>query len=239
MVKNINIKLQPGDILKTNKIFKIYEPGFTLVEILVTVTIFSVVILTLFSSLRLFLTSTDIIKKEVLQIEKITTSFKQITTDIQMIFIAHPPIYLKPEFDSEPDQYRLEGQDSELSFASLSHANYNNDLIESVVKIIYYLRPNDNNVFDLCRKQILQPYSDIEKSCSDPVLVSDVLSFEISYVDHEGETNDSWDSESSEFEYQFPAAVNFMIKFYNGDKEDKENKIETLVSLPVKRMPVQ
>ncbi len=225
--------------MKTNKIFKIYEPGFTLVEILVTVTIFSVIILTLFSSLRLFLTSTDIIKKEVLQIEKIATSFKQITTDIQMTFIVHPPIYFKPEFDSEPDLYRLEGQESELSFASLSHANYNNDLIESVVKIIYYLRPSDNDMFDLCRKQILQPYSDMEKSCNDPVLVSDVLSFEISYVDHDGETNDSWDSESSEFEYQFPAAINFMIKFYNEEKEEKENKIETLVSLPVKRIPVQ
>ncbi|MCD4744386.1 MAG: prepilin-type N-terminal cleavage/methylation domain-containing protein [Desulfobacteraceae bacterium] len=225
------------------KIAKINASGFTLVEILVTVAIFSVIMLTLFSSLRIFLTSVHIIKQEVDNIEKTISSFKQITTDLQMIFITHPPRYSKPGFDSEPDQYRFEGQESELSFASLCHVKYNNDQIDSIVRIVYYLRPGKNhNRFDLCRKQMLQPYLNVEQSCIDPVLVTDVSNIEISYVDHEGEVYDSWDSESSEFEYSFPAAVNFVIKLYDENKDDddddKERKVETSISLPVKRMPI-
>ncbi|MCK5097627.1 MAG: prepilin-type N-terminal cleavage/methylation domain-containing protein [Desulfobacteraceae bacterium] len=224
------------------RMLRINTSGFTLVEILIAVAIFSVIMLTLFSSLRIFLTSAHIIKQEVDQIEKTTSSFKQITTDLKMIFITHPPMYSKPDFDSEPDQYRFEGEGSELSFASLCHVKYNNDSIDSIVRIVYYLRAGKNyNIFDLCRKQMLQPYSNVEKSCTDPVLVTDVSNVKVTYIDHNGETHDSWDSESSEFEYKFPAAVNFVITFYNGneEEEDKERKVETSISLPVKRIFMQ
>ena len=221
--------------MKTNRL-KINVSGFTLVEILVTIAIFSVIMLTLFSSLRVFLTSAHIIKQEVLQIEKTTSSFKQITTDIQMIFIIQPPIYSKPEFDSEPDQYKLEGQETELSFTTLCHVQYNDSVADSIVRIVYYLRPGKNNTFDLCRKQMLQPYSNIEKSCIDPVLVKDVSNIAITYINHDGDVLDSWDSESPEFEYRFPVAVNFVIKFYNGNQDEIGRKVEASITLPVKRL---
>ena len=152
--------------MKIAKTLKINASGFTLLEILIAVTIFSVLMLTLFSSLRIFLTSAHIIKQEVDQIERTTSSFKQITNDLKMIFITQPPRYSKPGFNSEPDQYRFEGQGSELSFASCCHVDYNNDLIDSIVRIVYYLRAGENhNTFDLCRKQMLPPYSNMEKSC--------------------------------------------------------------------------
>jgi general secretion pathway protein J len=225
--------------LKKNKSVKC-TTGFTLIEILVTIAIFSVIMLTLFSSLRIFLTSAQIIKKEVNQIEKTAASFRQIETDLKMIFITQPPIYSNPEFDSEPDLYRVEGQESELSFTSLCHVDYENRLMDSVVRIVYYLRPGkDQNRFDLCREQEIPPYSDMKKSCTDPILIPDISEIKISYVDHEGEVFDSWDSESQEFGYSSPSAINFAITFYNENGEEKENTIETSISLPVKREPLQ
>ncbi len=240
MTKIICIRLQPGDTLKTNKTFKINTYGFTLIEILIAITIFSIIMLTLFSSFRFFVTSASIIKKEVQQIEKTTLCFKQITTDLQMIFITQPPRYSKPVFDSEPDPYRFEGEESEFSFASLCHVDYNNDLIEGVVRIVYYLRAGKNqNTFDLCRKQMLQPYSNIEKSCIDPVVTANVLSVEVSYLDHNGETHNSWNSDSSEVEYRFPVAINIMIEFFNNSQADTGRKVETSIFLPVSRISMQ
>jgi general secretion pathway protein J len=222
--------------LKSNESF-IPISGFTLVEILITVAVFSVLILTLFSSFNLFISSANNIKQEVLQIEKITTTFTQITTDIQMVFLTHPPRYSKPSFDSDLDPYRLEGEESELSFASLHYVKYNNDLTEGVVRIVYYLRPRKNdNSFDLCRKQVLPPYSDMEKSCFDPVIVADISSFELVYIDRNGEECDSWDSESPEYEYMFPSAVNFKIDLNN---DNVKRTIESSVSLPVGRIPIK
>ncbi len=230
------MRLQPGDMLKTNKLLTINKYGFTLIEILLAITIFSMIMLTLFSSLRLFVDSASIIKKEVLQIEKTTLSFKQIRKDLQMIFITQPPRYSKPDFDSEPDPYRFEGEMSELSFASLCYVEYSNDFFEGVVRIVYYLRPLEkHNLFDLCRKQLLHPYGNIEKSCIDPVVVTNVSNVKLSYIDHNGDDHDSWDSESSEVEYRFPTAINFNIEFDNNSQADITRKIETSVFLPVNR----
>ena len=76
----------------------------------------------------------------------------------------------------------------------------------------------------------------------EPFIVTDGTNIEISDVEHEGEVHNSWDFETSEFGYRFPAAVKFVIKLYNENKEDddddKERKVETSISLPVKRMPI-
>lgn len=70
--------------------------GFTLVEILIVILIFSVVIATLFSSFKAFLLSSENVKEVVAHSEKITNIFKRINLDFESIFILQPPRYKKP-----------------------------------------------------------------------------------------------------------------------------------------------
>ena len=55
---------------------------------------------------------------------------------------------------------------------------------------------------------------------------------EITYVDEEGLDYDYWDSESDEFNYATPTAINFLIELV---QNGAASVFETRVSLPVVR----
>ena len=224
--------------MQINKIYKKSENGFTLVEVLIAVVIFSIIMLSLFSSFRLFISSTHIIKEKLSEVDQIMGVFKQIRADIETIFILQPPRYSKPLFDSEPDPYGFKGSDSKFRFSSFNNTHYSQGFDKGIVKLVYYLRPCKNNDnFDLCRKQIFisdsDPQSESETSCYDPVVIQQIAGIKISYIDFNGDAHDFWDSESSEYEYKFPAAVSFELTLIG---KDRKTKIESSISLPVKRI---
>ncbi len=121
---------------------------------------------------------------------------------------------------------------SSVFFASLAHADIMGDGRQGVARIAYYLKPNDEDTFDLCRFDTLQPFEDQIKTCHDPVLFSGVTGFDITYTDAEGESQVFWDSESKETDLSFPASMTF--KLTAGTPSSPES-IEITVVLPVKR----
>ncbi|MBU1195803.1 MAG: prepilin-type N-terminal cleavage/methylation domain-containing protein [Proteobacteria bacterium] len=216
------------------------QKGFTLLEVMITIMVFSLVMVMLYSSFRAFLSSSGKIKTQVLSREKTAAFSRRIHQDLESVFIVSKPRYAVPEFNSEPDDFRLVGIQENLNqktvssvfFASLAHADITGDGRQGVARIAYYLRPNDEESFDLCRFDTLQPFGDQTKTCHDPVLFSGVTDFEITYMDAEGESHLFWDSESKETDLSFPASMTF--KLSAGTLSSPES-IEITVALPVTR----
>jgi len=61
--------------------------GFTLLEMLIAISIFAVVIATLFSSFKAFIISSEGVKKDVLEIAAITNLYKRVSLDFESIFV--------------------------------------------------------------------------------------------------------------------------------------------------------
>ena len=87
-------------------------------------------------------------------------------------------------------------------------------------------------MFQLRRADKLYPYPPFEADDRDPVLCDMVKRLEIRYLDQEGNDYEYWDSESDEFDYATPSAVNFLIELV---RNGTASVFETRVSLPVVR----
>jgi general secretion pathway protein J len=212
--------------------------GFTLVEVLIAILIFSIIVTTLFASHRSVFVTAPIIESNIDIYEMAGSCLGRIALDLRSIYITHPPAYQKPEFDAEPDPHRVLGtteggsETSRLQFASLAHLPLEQSSREGVAQIVYYERPSGEEIFQLRRADNLYPYPPFEPDDRDPVLCDTVKRLEIRYVDQEGNDYEYWDSESDEFDYATPAAINFLIELV---ENGTSSVFETRVSLPVVR----
>jgi len=218
--------------------------GFTLIEILVAILILLVVVVTLFSSFRAFVVSSESVKEDVMHSEKIRDVFKRVRLDFESVFVLQVPRYKKPEFSSDPDPYRFVGSRENLGqqtvsyliFPSFAHAKLGEDQRTGVARIAYYLKENETNGYDLYRADALSPFPQEMQSCSDPLLCTDISGFEVLYRDLNGDEYEYWDSETEEFKHLFPAIVNLKIAFGSGDTEQI---YEFFVDLAAGRMPIE
>jgi len=218
--------------------------GFTLIEVLIATMIFSIIIIALFSSINSFVISSQTVKENIAHIEKIRDVIKRITRDIEALYVLQPPRYKKPEFNSEPDPYRLTGEEvimgqsvvSTISFASLAHTISGDDQRLGVARIVYYLKENENNLYDLYRSDSLPPFPKEQKLCSDPVLCRNISEFKIVYRNFKGDEYSFWDSDEQEFQFTFPASIDLKITF---GSEEKSKVFETSFAMIAGREPIE
>lgn len=218
--------------------------GFTLIEVLVAMLIFSIIIFTLFASFNGFMITSKNITREISQSEKIRNTLKRICQDFEQLYALPRPRYSKPEFDSDPDPYRLVGKEaggwgkifSSVTFSSLSHAKTGKDLRQGVARISYYVKQNKNNTFDLYRADSLGPYPEEVESCADHLLCKDISAFELFYKDINGDEYRYWDSESDEFKFSLPVSVHLKIGL---NFREKNQVFGTAIKLTSARGPIE
>lgn len=256
--------------ITSKRIRTISNSGFTLLEILVAVMIFGIVMLTLFSSLRSFMLSSQMIKTNIAASEAAASVNKIMERDFLNLRISMAPEYSKNEAESgidsikgtrssfsgtasqdKRDKFRFIGDEtteggnvfSRVRFASLNHIQFGDDAAlineEAAVKkagvatIIYYVRPNDQNGFDLCRSDTLNQFDDIEPSGCDPIICKNITKFKVAYMDIKDEEHSNWDSESDAADYATPVSVLINLEFYI---IDSIRTFSTCISMPVFRI---
>lgn len=212
--------------------------GFTLVEVLIAILMFGIIVTTVFASHRTVFVSAPIVENNIDLYEMGGTCLGRIALDLRSIYITQPPLYQKPEFDADPDPYRVvgsaEGGEStpRLRFASLAHLPMEQSSREGVAQIAYYETPAGEDLFQLRRADNLYPYPAFEAQDRDPILCDGLKRLEVSFLDQEGNDTEYWDSESDEFEYATPTAINVLIELV---RSGTTSIFETQVSLPVVR----
>ena len=217
------------------------KTGFTLLEILISIFIFSIIITTIFASFRSVFFSKDKIDAS-LELYGMTGScLNRISHDLSGVANAQVPEYEKPELDSTPDPYRLVGDQSDLSgvdfprlrLASRSHVPLDGSAHEGVAEIVYYVSEDEENGYSLRRSDRLYPYETPEEQAGDPILCEKLRSLVFTYFDNEGEAHDTWDSESKENDYATPKSIHIQLEV--GEEEAVSMVFETMVMLPVVR----
>lgn len=218
--------------------------GFTLIEILVAIFLFSIIMSTLYTSFNTIFSSVSPIEKGSDAYAMAKSCFSIMTDDLMSAYFSLPPAWKKPEFnEEEPDIYALKGESvtlatetfPRLKFSSLGHIPFNEVRAKGIAEIVYYITQNPDGGFVLRRFDQLYPHKEFEESEKDPVICEKIRSFEIRYFNEEGEEQEKWDSESEEYEYATPSSILIKIAI-SGENQDQI--FETSVKLPICRKKV-
>lgn len=217
--------------------------GFTLLELLISIFIFSIVVTTLFASHATVFRSAPAISESLDLYRMAGTCLQRMTIDLMSLRLTLPPAYKKPDFDADPDPYRLVGDLSptrenrfhRLRFASLAHIPPKGSRREGVAEIVYYVSRRDDGTHVLKRADDLYPYEPFEEHAGDPVLCENVHALAFTYTDDEGETTDFWDSETEEFDHATPRSITIVLDI---EMEGKISRFQTVVPLPIARDPL-
>jgi len=199
--------------------------GFTLIEILAAIVIFSILLTTLLGSFRFLSSSTDSLGKGTMQLEMARGCLSRMATDLEALYITLPPAYEKPDGEEDPDPYRLVGDSTylegasyaRLRFTAFSHVSFGSDPVEGVAQIVYYIHEDADGDKVLRRSDRLFPYEEFEEKNSDPILCKNIRSLSFTYIDEAGEETEAWDSESPDQRYATPKAVG--VKLSAGEEE--------------------
>lgn len=218
--------------------------GFTLVEIMISILIFGIIVTTVFISYNSVFTSADVVDKGIDIYDMAATCMYRMTLDLRGAHISLPPGYAKPEFDADPDAYRMVGEmtDNEmfdfprLRFTSIAHINLQKSKQEGIARLVYYVREDDNGINQLRRSDSLFPFETFEESGNDPILCEYIKSLQFKFYDHEATAHDEWDSESDEFRYATPSAIEILLEIEQGGNSAL---FTTMVMLPVVREGIE
>ncbi|MBW1820936.1 MAG: prepilin-type N-terminal cleavage/methylation domain-containing protein [Deltaproteobacteria bacterium] len=220
------------------------ETGFTLLEILIAISIFAIIVTTVFGSHNYIFSSAKVVEEDIAAYEMAKSCLSRITDDFQSLHVSLPPEYTPPDSDDEEDPFKITGETadaggesfSRLMFASRAHVSFEKNIQEGIARIVYYVQKSDENRYILRRADKLYPYEPFEEKKSDPVLCENVKSLVFKYYDEEGSEYDTWDSDSTDVDYSTPKAIKITLEI--GD-DSSFLPFETMVKLSVFREKIE
>jgi len=234
----------------TSSLFRLRSArqGFTLLEILIAIFIFSVVITTIFSTFNAVISRTEVIKNGTGDYEMARTCLNRMVSDLTAIYVDQKPLYKPPDIDDGPDPYGFVGKEdstggknfAQLRLASTEHLSMTGKVETGIAEIVYYVTEiNDSDTgsrYVLKRSDTLYPETrdkdEFEPKDSDPLLCENLEALTFIYFDAEGEEHETWDSDSDGVKYATPSAVEIRLKITNGTDT---YQLTTRTSLPVFR----
>lgn len=196
------------------------KKGFTLIEVLIAIFIFSMVIGIVFGSFQQISVSAKVIDKSSDAYEMAYLCIDRMAIDIESVYVRQKPLYTKPGIDSDPDPHRIEGETDlsgtvalpVLRFTSQAHLPIDRDFRKGIAEIVYYLDGNEKEGFLLKRSDRISFEEEFQKKDSDPVLCKQIKTMKIRYYDSEGEEYDDWDSDSDEYGYATPSSIRILFE---------------------------
>ena len=219
--------------------------GFTLVEVLVAVTIFAIAISTLLGSFNMVISNIDPMKTGLDNYEMGQNTMDRIQKDLMSLCLTPDPIYTQPGLEGfdHPDRFRfvsekklLDGNSfSHLRFASFEHLAFDKDQKNRIGIITYYVESSEDGTIVLKRSDIGSVFFNetVEYNTkNDPVLCEKITALELIFIDQEGNIFENWDSDSSNFDFSTPYSIK--IKLEIGDQK-KSDLFATTIVLPIIR----
>lgn len=244
-------------------------PGFTLIEVLISVAIMGIIMTLIWSTTTQSLRTKDRVEKRDLQFHIGRVALRKLGDDLTVAFlskaaraspvspeattpateapapaptIAAPASGLKTFFVGE-DQG---GQDS-IKFTSLSHLRLFKNAKESdQCKVMYEVvtSKDDPQVYNLIRRE--DPWLDetADVKGKEMVLISGIKEFDIEYYDsRRNEWLKEWDTQKVDWQSRLPQAVRVRLTFANPEDEEdtEENEIQmsTAVVLTLFESPIE
>lgn len=217
--------------------------GFTLVEILLAITVFGLVTGIIFGSYTKTLDNVEQTDISIRGYAQAKTCLERISADLKAIRVTGLEDYRPPETTfSENDPWRVEGEEREgggdfprLSFASLAHVDLSGDRRAGTALITYYVTREAEGGEDwvLRRRDAFLAELFGEGSGADPILCDKVKALKFIYFNAEGDESASWDSDSDTSSYTTPRSVGVVLDLVGKNGPDGAPvRFETTIALP-------
>ena len=217
--------------------------GFTLLEIMIAIFIFSIVISTIVITYRSLFGATDNIESHIADSEMARTCIERFRRDLRSLYVLLPPEYQPSELTEAPNPFGFFGEAESgggiagprIGFTTLEHVPQDGGDGQGLAQVWYYLQPNGKDAFHLRRSDHLYPFPEFEERDTDPIVCDHIQSFAMMYIDNEGTPFEEWNSESNDVDYATPRAVH--VTFQMGRPDESPRTYESRIYLPVYREP--
>ena len=214
--------------------------GFTLLEILIAISIFAVVTATIFGSFNFVFGNVEAVENGISDYEMASDGINRMMADLRSLHVSQPPAFVVPENIDQQDPYRILGEIttvgnaeySQLRFASLSHLPLGRDKRQGIAEIFYYVEKQSDTTVTVKRSDRLDFSEPLAENRNDPIICENVRVLKFTYIDAVGDELDRWDSDSDEFEYATPRAIRIQLTV---GADDPPQAFDVTMALPVYR----
>jgi general secretion pathway protein J len=220
--------------------------GFTLLEILIAMFIFSVVISTIYVSLTSTLRIVDETEYQAETYRMARIALERMFEDLSSVYFPQQDESLESgDRDEEVSLFKFVGEEEEidgkrgdtLRFTSLAHLDFSEaGQSGGVTEIGYQVEESGEEEDGL----VLLRSDDVRLGFRAPgeepeegqVVCDHLQSVSFTYYDSEGEAYDDWDSAGGDFGSPIPDRVSILLEFVNKSDEEAPFKFTTAVALP-------
>lgn len=208
--------------------------GFTLLEVLLSVAIFSLISIATAKQISLIRNTKNAAFEELDMYNGIRAAFSILKTDLNQSFhmqvddLGEETKNALAKNEKVPHTL-FDGRKSELIFTSLSHRNYYQGRRESEqTEISYFLQQRKGyKGSSLMKREADKLDNDLYKGGTVYTILDNVTSLEFTYWDDKtAKWQDAWNSDVGAFRDKFPLAVKMKIGVVN--PKNKELKLETV-----------
>ena len=221
----------------------IHSFGFTLLEILVAMSIVAIVLSTLFATFGDTLENMNHVdsQAEIYQMARIALDRIQQDLECSIILPKNEQIS-----EQEPEENLIDvfsGKNEEItdrdadtvSFLSTTHLSLSDTRAYSgLARISFYVEEiEDEDGFVLYRSDTPEREQPPEKKSEGVVLCKNIHSFNLIYYDADGDEFENWDSSGGEAKNRLPARVSIRLAFLDISNPETPYQFETGVALPL------
>ncbi|WP_300672395.1 type II secretion system protein [Desulfoluna sp.] len=190
------------------------DQGFTLMEVLVAVTIMGLVMATLGTAFRQLSTGAKMLEESGDDNLAVGEAARWIGLDLEALYVDQSPLYSEADSMDEASPYRFTldremvgGEEmSLLRFTSLNHLPFGGSSLSGIAEIIYFVT-EDDGALQLHRSDRLFFHDSFERADGHPVMMTKVKAFSVVCIDAEGQEQETWDSESDTFDRSTPMGL--------------------------------
>jgi len=234
--------LSPGKF--RNVIVSVHKKGFTLLEILIAISIFASVLSTIFISYTGTFNVLDQTESRANIYRMARIALERMQEDLESAyFISGTEKSESKEnpFDSTPfigKDAEIDGRDADtLSFISRAHIDFDEEENGTgITGISYYVGENEKgDGFILYRSDTPRFAKAPEEGTGGLILCDGLFSVDFTYYDGDSKSLEKWDSTGDELKDKFPVMVEIELSFIDNSNTEIPVKFILNVSLPMGR----
>lgn len=195
--------------------------GFTLLEVMVAITILAGMALAMFGASSMMLESKDVVEKRDEASHSASFAMNKMAEDLNAAFFIKSRDMLGTKFEGEVN---FSGKEDRLDFASFAHLRFIKNAKETdMAEISYYLtRDPDNPEYNiLMRREATTMDKDMEAGGKAYPLLEQVRSIRFEYLPEKSDEYKAvWDTASVDSGNKMPRAVKITLEVFMPEEEE-------------------
>ncbi|SCY82618.1 PulJ/GspJ family protein [Desulfoluna spongiiphila] len=190
------------------------DKGFTLMEVVVAVTIMGLVMATLGTAFSQLSNGAHRLEESGDDNLALGEAIRWMGRDLEGLYVDQAPLFSPGDSTDEPDPYRFTlaretvgGEEvSVLRFTTLNHLPFGESSLGGIAEVVYFIT-EEKGELRLRRSDRLFFHDPFEPASGHPVMMTRVTAFQVVCLDAEGQEQETWDSDSDTYGRATPVAV--------------------------------